>query len=61
MTPSSKDRQNSGISMAEKQLAEEHLTTALRAVSRYTASAPEQWEIRTAMAILGMSAPEEKP
>ena len=58
MTPSPKDRQNSGISMLEKEQAQGHLQRALDDVVRGVGIKSVVWEIRTAMAILGMEEPE---
>ena len=55
--PSPKDRQNSGISMAEKQRAELRLRAALNSLRLYHANTTGavQTEIANAMGILGMS------
>jgi len=57
MTPSPNDRQNSGISMREKQEATELLSDALRVLDGYSwlaVTANPVLRIRAAMAILDM-------
>jgi len=56
VNPSPKDRQNSGISMLEKEQAAKHLDTAIRNLMNVArlGPMPAVEEIRTAMAILDM-------
>lgn len=60
MTPSPKDRQNSGVSMLELEQVVDHLTKALNSIRLFTINTmkPVEWELRTALAILGV---EEEP
>jgi hypothetical protein len=54
MTPSPKDRQNSGISMLEKEQAEALLNKAIRGIQCNFGAPPVLEQIRAAMRLLGM-------
>jgi hypothetical protein len=52
--PSPKDRQNSGISILEKEQAAELLNNAIKSVYANIGPSPVLVQIRSAMVILGM-------